>query len=82
MDIQLPGLDGIKAIQLLRAHPDLNIARIPILAVTALVMPGDRERCLAAGADAYLSKPFAMQTLLATIGEMLLPLPCAVSSLS
>ncbi len=82
MDIQLPGMDGVKVIQLLRAHPEPDIAHIPILAVTALVMPGDRERCLAAGADAYLSKPFAMHTLLATIGEMLLPLPCAVRSLS
>ncbi len=72
MDIQLPGMDGIKATQFLRAHPEPDVARIPILAVTALVMPGDRERCLAAGADAYLSKPFAMRTLLAAIRALLL----------
>ena len=71
MDIQLPGLDGIKAIRLLRARPEPEIARIPILAVTALVMPGDRERCLAAGADAYLSKPFTIHTLLAAIRDLL-----------
>lgn len=74
MDIQLPGMDGIKVIQLLRAHPEPEIAHLPILAVTALVMPGDRDRCLAAGADAYLSKPFAMRTLLTTI-RALLPSP-------
>ena len=71
MDIQLPGLDGIKAIRLLRARPEPEIARIPILAVTALVMPGDRERCLAAGADAYLSKPFTIHTLFATMRDLL-----------
>jgi PAS domain S-box-containing protein len=71
MDIQLPVMNGIQAIQLLRARPEPEIARIPILAVTALVMPGDRDRCLAAGADAYLSKPFTIHTLLAAIRDLL-----------
>jgi two-component system cell cycle response regulator DivK len=55
MDIQLPDVDGIQALQRLRA--DVRTAGIPVLAVTALAMEGDRERFLAEGFDGYLSKP-------------------------
>lgn len=65
MDIQMPKLDGWGAIQQIRADPDL--AAVPIIAVTALAMQGDRDRCLQAGADAYLSKPFRLREMLATI---------------
>lgn len=61
MDIQMPEMDGLEAIQHLRAMEE--VAAVPIIALTALAMSGDRERCLAAGADSYLSKPVSLREL-------------------
>lgn len=62
LDIQMPGMDGLEVMQQVRKEETLH--DIPIVALTALSMPGDRDRCLAAGADEYLSKPVSLQRLL------------------
>jgi two-component system, cell cycle response regulator DivK len=67
MDIQLPDMDGIEALRRLRE--DERTAGIPVLALTAQAMQGDRERFLAAGFDGYLSKPVDIAELVATIGR-------------
>ncbi|NTU79720.1 MAG: PAS domain S-box protein [Chloroflexales bacterium] len=69
MDIQMPGMDGLEAIKRIRAIPEL--ARVPIIALTALAMVGDRERCLEIGASAYLSKPVELKALRTLISELL-----------
>jgi two-component system, cell cycle response regulator DivK len=67
MDIQLPDLDGVTALQRLRG--DERTATIPVLALTAQAMHGDRERFLAAGFDGYLSKPVDVRELIGTVRE-------------
>src|SRR6478672_7302370 len=62
MDIQLPDIDGVAALGRLRA--DERTASIPVLALTAQAMHGDRERFLAAGFDGYMSKPVDVLALL------------------
>jgi PAS domain S-box-containing protein len=69
MDVQMPEMDGLEATRRLRADP--RFVDTPIVAVTALVMPGDRERCLAAGATAYVSKPIRLRHLANLIRELM-----------
>ncbi|MEM7028956.1 MAG: response regulator [Chloroflexota bacterium] len=69
MDIQIPGMDGLEATKQMRADKTLNT--VPIIALTGLAMPGDKERCIAAGADDYLSKPFSLKKLIAVIEQHL-----------
>jgi CheY-like chemotaxis protein len=61
MDIQLPKMDGLEAIRQIRANPATR--DIPILAATAKALKGDEEKCLAAGADGYIAKPFTHRQL-------------------
>ena len=70
MDIQMPEMDGLEAITLIRA--DASIAPIPIIALTALAMEGDRERCLAAGANEYIAKPIKFRQLNTVIQRILI----------
>jgi PAS domain S-box-containing protein len=65
MDIQMPKMDGLEATRHMRASPELK--HTPIIALTALVMPGDRERCLEAGADDYMIKPGSLKKVLHSI---------------
>jgi two-component system cell cycle response regulator DivK len=65
MDIQLPDIDGVEALDRLRANE--RTASVPVLAVTAQAMEGDRERFLAAGFDGYLSKPVNIADLVSTV---------------
>jgi len=67
MDIQLPDLDGAEALRRLRS--DERTATIPVLALTAQAMQGDRERFLAAGFSGYLSNPVNVAELLATVKQ-------------
>ncbi len=67
MDVQLPVMDGLETVHLIRQEPELS--RIPVIALTALAMPGDRERCLEAGMDDYISKPVGMKELLQLIAS-------------
>jgi PAS domain S-box-containing protein len=69
MDIQMPGINGLEATQTIRHIP--HLAEVPIIALTALAMEGDCDRCLAAGATAYLSKPVKLKQLMTTIQEFL-----------
>jgi CheY-like chemotaxis protein/anti-sigma regulatory factor (Ser/Thr protein kinase) len=61
MDIQMPIMDGLSAIKLIRLNP--NLADIPIIALTALAMDSDRQKCIDAGANEYISKPIKLKSL-------------------
>ena len=72
MDVQLPGMDGLQAVALLKR--DGATRAIPIIALTALAMKGDEERIRAAGYDGYIAKPIRHKEFLATIAAQLAPL--------
>ena len=71
MDIQLPGVDGITLVEELRADPKTR--KLPILAITAHAMRGDRERFLDAGCDGYIPKPIEVATFVDSIAAHLAP---------
>lgn len=73
MDVQMPEMDGLDATMAIRAWEGATGAHIPIIAMTAHAMRGDRERCLAAGMDAYTSKPIRVRELEQAIGLLISP---------
>jgi signal transduction histidine kinase/CheY-like chemotaxis protein len=79
MDVQMPGMDGFETTGIIRAAERATGAHIPIVAMTAHAMSGDRERCLAAGMDEYISKPIAMREIDRVLGRLSL-LPAEAST--
>ena len=71
MDIQLPGMDGLTFTRELKADPAST--RVPVVALTALAMSGDRERALAAGCTGYISKPINTRTFADEVRAYLRP---------
>ena len=69
MDISLPKMDGLEATSMIRKNPKTQ--SIPILAATARALPGDKEKCLQAGCDDYIAKPFTHRELGAAIKKLL-----------
>jgi len=70
MDVQMPEMDGLEATRQIRAAEQATGKHTPIIALTAHVMKGDRERCFAAGMDDYISKPFQKQQLLSALDRL------------
>jgi CheY-like chemotaxis protein len=70
MDVSMPECDGLEATGVIRQQEALSGTHVPIIALTAHAMDGDRERCLQAGMDAYVSKPFNADELFATMANL------------
>jgi two-component system sensor histidine kinase/response regulator len=70
MDVQMPGMDGLEATRRIRELESAGPRRVPIIAMTAHVMKGDREKCLEAGMDAYLAKPVDLRELSRLLAEL------------
>lgn len=68
-DMMMPEMDGYETIEAIRANE--KVSTLPVIAVTAQAMPGDRERCISAGATEYISKPIDVDRLLQLLGNYL-----------
>ena len=71
MDLQMPELGGLEACRRIREREEKTGGHVPIVALTAKAMKGDRDKCLEAGMDAYISKPVHTVTLVKTIAKIL-----------
>ncbi len=81
MDVQMPEVDGLKATEMIRTREQGTSQHIPIIALTAHAMKGDRERCLDAGMDGYIAKPINPQQLFETIDQVLTNLQAGTATL-
>jgi signal transduction histidine kinase/CheY-like chemotaxis protein len=70
LDVQMPELDGLETAKVIRARERNGVAHLPLIAVTAHAMNGDRERCLKAGMDGYLTKPIQLEQLFTAIEQV------------
>jgi CheY-like chemotaxis protein len=70
MDVQMPEMDGLEAARQIRSAEHANGTHIPIIAMTANAMTGDRERCIASGMNDYVSKPVSRRSLEEAIGRL------------
>jgi len=75
MDVEMPDMDGFQATAIIREKEKISGKHIPIVALTAYAMKGDRERCLAAGMDGYVPKPIRHQNLFETIQTLVMDVP-------
>jgi two-component system, sensor histidine kinase and response regulator len=73
MDVHMPEMDGLQVTEVIRRKETLTGEHIPIVALTASAMRGDREKCLAAGMDDYVSKPVRSEVLLECLRAVMLP---------
>jgi len=71
MDVQMPEMDGLEATAAIRANEEGTDRHLPILALTAHALTGDRQRCLDAGMDGYLAKPIQTAQLLQALADVL-----------
>jgi CheY-like chemotaxis protein len=82
MDVQMPEMDGLEATAAIRRREHTSTDHLPVIAMTAHAMKGDRERCLAAGMDGYIAKPVNAHELFQAMEDCLCPkaTPGAVGS--
>src|SRR5437764_13969294 len=71
MDVQMPEMNGLEATAIIRQREAATTGHMPIVALTARAMKGDREECFAAGVDAYVSKPVQFDDLFAAMQRLL-----------
>ncbi|WP_185126709.1 response regulator [Chryseobacterium aurantiacum] len=68
MDMMMPGIDGYEAVRMIRTTPEIK--HVPVISVTAQAMPEDRQKCMEAGADDYVSKPIDVDLLILAIQKI------------